>query len=235
MNNPRTIAMTPARMGSKRIPKKNIRYLGDKPLIQYPIDFAKNSGAFESIWVNTESEELGHICEKLGINFYKRPAELANDTATNRDFMYDFLKKHECDYVIMMNPTSPALRQETVDAFIKYVKENDFDTVMSVVQVKAEAYYMGEGINFDGKDKIPSQYLEPVEEVMWAMTAWKRDTFIALEESGKCPIFGGKLGRFAIPKDESVDLDTDEDWRIAEGVMLARQKLLTNEPRYLEI
>lgn len=235
MNNPRIIAMIPARMGSKRIPKKNIRYLGDKPLIQYPIDFAKNSGAFESIWVNTESEELGHICEKLGINFYKRPAELANDTATNRDFMYDFLKKHECDYVIMMNPTSPALRQETVDAFIKYVKENDFDTVMSVVQVKAEAYYMGEGINFDGKDKIPSQYLEPVEEVMWAMTAWKRDTFIALEESGKCPIFGGKLGRFAIPKDESVDLDTDEDWRIAEGVMLARQKLLTNEPRYLEI
>ena len=49
------IAMIPARMGSKRIPHKNIRYLYDKPLIQYPIDLALTSNAFESIWVNTES------------------------------------------------------------------------------------------------------------------------------------------------------------------------------------
>ena len=75
----------------------------------------------------------------------------------------------------------------------------------------------------------------PVEEIMWAMTAWKRETFIALEESGKCPIFGGNLGRFPIPKDESVDLDTDEDWNIAEGVMLARQRLQVTEPRYMEL
>lgn len=231
----RLIAMIPARMGSKRIPKKNIRYLCDKPLIQYPIDFAKNSGAFESIWINTESVELGHICEKMGICFYQRPAELAVDTATNRDFMYDFLKKHECDYVIMMNPTSPALRQETVDGFIRFVQENDFDTVMSVIQVKAESYYLGKPINFDGKDKINSQLLEPVEEIMWAMTAWKRDTFIRLQESGQCPVFGGNLGRYPIPKDESCDLDTDEDWNIAEGIMLARMQRGQTKKRYLEL
>ena len=86
------VAMIPARLGSKRIPKKNIRYLYDKPLIQYPIDLAKQSDAFDSIWVNTESEELGRIVEKMGVSFHRRPAELAVDTATNRDFTYEFLK-----------------------------------------------------------------------------------------------------------------------------------------------
>ena len=110
----------------------------DKPLIQYPIDFALNCGQFDSIWVNTESKELGEACKTLGIQFHERPAELANDKATNRDFVYEFLKTHECDYVIMMNPTSPTLRQETVDGFVKFIQENDFDTVMSVASTITE-------------------------------------------------------------------------------------------------
>lgn len=228
------VAMIPARMGSKRIPKKNIRYMLDKPLIQYPIELAKGCGAFESIWVNTESEALGHACEKMGVQFHKRPAELSGDQATNRDFTYEFLKKHPCDYVVMINPTSPALRPETMERFIQYLQENDFDTIMSVLSLQAEGFYKGEKINFTGEDKIPSQLLEPVEAVVWALTAWKRETFIAMQESGQCPIFGGKLGRFAIPKDESADLDTEEDWRVAEAALLAR-KAAGGEARYLEL
>ena len=130
------IAMIPARLGSKRIPKKNIRYMGDKPLIQYPIDLAKQTSRFESIWVNTESEELGKIVQGMGVLFHKRPAELANDKATNREFTYEFMQKHECDYVIMINPTSPMLREDTLVKFLDYVEENDFDTVLSVIAEK---------------------------------------------------------------------------------------------------
>lgn len=154
MNNYKLIAMIPARMGSRRIPKKNIRFMLDKPLIQYPIDLAKESGAFDSIWINTESKELGMVCEKMGVKFHSRPAELSVDTATNRDFVYEFLQKHECDYVIMLNPTSPTLKLETLNAFVKYIQENKFDTVMSVTSVKAEAFCKGQLINFDKNDKI---------------------------------------------------------------------------------
>ena len=229
------VAMIPARMGSKRIPKKNIRYMLDKPLIQYPIDLAKNCGGFDSIWVNTESEELGRACEKMGIFFHKRPAELANDTATNRDFTYEFLKTHDCDYVVMINPTSPALRQETVDKFIDFLQENDFDTVMSVQSLQAEAFCGNEQINFTGEDKIPSQLLPPVEIVIWALTAWKRETFIRMQENGECPIFGGKMGRFVIPKDEAADLDEEEDWRIAEAALMVRTASEFAEAKYLEL
>lgn len=235
MNNYKLVAMIPARMGSKRIPQKNIRYMLDKPLIQYPIDLAKESNAFESIWINTESQALGRVGESFGIQFYQRPAELSSDAATNRDFVYDFLKKHECDYVVMINPTSPALRLGTLKRFITYLRNNSYDTIMSVVSLQAEGFFCGEKINFDGKDKIPSQMLAPIETVVWAITAWKRDTFINLEETGQCPIFGGNMGRFVIPRDEASDLDTEEDWRIAEAILTARKNFAKSECHYLDI
>ena len=229
----RYIAMIPARLGSKRIPKKNIRYMLDKPLIQYPIDLVLQSNRFESVWVNTESEELGKAVQLLGAQFHRRPAGLATDTASNRDFTYEFMKKHECDYVIMVNTTSPLLRQDTMNKFLDYVENSDFDTVLSVVAEKEETFFKGEPLNFSLKEKINSQLLEPTEAVVWALTAWKRSTFMNMQEQGMNPVFGGKLSTFAIPKDESCDLDTEEDWNIAEGILMARQN--KKERRYMRL
>lgn len=229
----RFVAMIPARLGSKRIPRKNIRYMGDKPLIQYPIDLAMASKCFESVWINTESEELGRCVQKMGAEFHKRPAELASDTATNRDFTYEFMKKHVCDYVIMVNATSPLLRQETLNSFVDYVELHDFDTVLSVIEAREETFYQGKPLNFSLEQKVNSQLLEPTEAICWALTAWKRDTFIKLQENGINPVFGGKIGRFSIPKDESCDLDTLEDWKIAEGILNSR--IHKFEERYLEL
>ncbi len=234
MNDYKMIAMIPARLGSKRIPKKNIRYMGDKPLIQYPIDLALKSGAFESVWVNTESNELGEVIRTMGAQYHERPKELAGDTATNREFTYEFLEKHPCDYVVMVNTTSPLLRQETLNQFVEYVAENDFDTVLSVVSEKEETFYQNKPLNFSLQEKVNSQLLEPVEKIVWAMTAWKRETFMGLQEKGKNPVFGGKLGKFAVPKDEACDLDTEEDWRIAEGILLSRS-LSKKKERYVSL
>lgn len=231
--NKKYVAMIPARLGSKRIPRKNIRLLGDKPLIEYPIDLALNAECFDSVWINTESEELGKCISKLGALFHKRPEELAGDTVTNREFTYEFLKKHECDYVVMINSTSPLLRQNTLNEFVNYVDENDFDTVVSVIATKEETFFRDEPLNFSLAEKINSQLLEPTEAICWALTAWKRETFIKLQENGINPVFGGKLGRFSIPKDESCDLDTLEDWNIAEGILNSRINVF--EERYMEI
>lgn len=235
MNNYKLVAMIPARMGSKRIPKKNIRFLLDKPLIQYPVDLALKSDAFDSIWVNTESVQLGEICRSMGVNFHQRPEALANDQATNREFVYEFLQKHDCDYVVMVNPTSPLLTKETMNRFIEFVQSGDYDIIHSVIAVKTESFYKGEPINFDKRYKINSQFLEPVKEIMWALTAWKRDFFLAAQDSGLNPIFEGKIGLFEVPKDESADLDTEEDWNIAEGLLNARISRQNNEKKYLEI
>ena len=220
------IVMIPARLGSKRIPKKNIRIMCGKPLIQYPIELALKSALCSEVWVNTEDESLGHAVERLGARFHKRPEELASDTATNREFTYEFLQKHECDYVVMVNPTSPLLREETYRSFFQFLNENDYDTIMSVVTEKEETFYQSKPLNFSLKEKINSQLLEPTQKIVWALTAWKSETFMRMQEAGENPVFGGSLARFEIPKDESCDLDTEEDWRIAEGILSARQQTI---------
>ncbi len=235
MHNYKMIAMIPARLGSKRIPRKNLRYLGEKPLIQYPIDLALQIPQFESIWVNSESAELGKAIQGMGVQFHKRPEAFSADNCTNREFTYHFMCHHECDYVIMINPTSPLLRLDTVKRFIEFVNEHEYDTVLSTISEKAESFYLGKPLNFNIQNKVNSQMLEPVEKTVWALTAWKRETFMEIEEKGMCPVFGGNLATFPIPKDESCDLDTMEDWKIAEGIIQARQNSVNHSVRYLEL
>ena len=231
--NKKIIAMIPARLGSTRIVKKNIRYMDQKPLIQYPLDLALASGLFDEVWVNTENIQLGRLIQTMGAKFHERPAHLAGDQATNREFTYEFLQKHDCSYVVMMNTTSPLLRQDTVMKFLEFVNENDYDTVVSVVAQKEETFFQERPLNFSLEEKVNSQQLEPTEAIVWALTAWKKDTFLRLQEEGKNPVFGGRLGKFAIPKDEACDLDTEEDWRIAEGILESRK--IIREKRYVQL
>ena len=233
LNEKKLVAMIPARLGSKRIPKKNIRYMYGKPLIQYAVDLCLQCDVFDSIWVNTESHELGKVVVAMGARFHERPAELAGDSVTNREYTYEFLKKHDCDYVVMVNTTSPLLRPDTVTAFVDFLNTNDYDTVLSVVELKEETFFEGKPLNFKLSEKVNSQTLEPTEAVVWALTAWKRDVFISLQDSGINPVYGGRIGRFKVPKDESCDLDTEEDWRIAEGILTSRN--LNEDRRYLQI
>ncbi len=227
------VIMIPARLGSKRISKKNIRMMQGKPLIQYPIDLALGDRRTFEIWVNTEDEDLGKTVCELGACFHKRPEELAGDNATNRDFTYEFLTKHDCDYVVMLNTTSPLLRQETYSRFINRVNETEADTILSVVSEKEETFFQGKPLNFSFEEKVNSQLLESTQKIVWAMTAWKRKTFMELQEQGMNPVFGGKVELFEIPKDEACDLDTEEDWRIAEGILQSRTMVL--EKKYLEM
>lgn len=230
------IGMIPARLGSKRIPLKNIRYMCDKPLIQYPIDLALNCQMIDEGWVNTEDERLGKAIQEMGALFHKRPAELASDTATNREFAYEFMKQHPCDYVIMINPTSPLLRENTFTQYVQYVINNHFDVVLSVIEEKEEIFFQEKPLNFSLEEKINSQMLCPVEKIVWAMTAWKTSYFIEMQEKGLNPVFGykGNLGRFQIPKDEACDLDTEEDWKIAEGILQART-IKIGEKKYMDL
>ena len=110
---------------------------------------------------------------------------------------------------------------------------HSYDTVLSVVAPKEETFFRGKPLNFSFDEKINSRLLEPTEAICWALTAWRRESFLALQERGRNPVFGGSVGRFAIPKDECCDLDTLEDWRIAEGILTSRKMHM--EERYLAL
>ena len=227
----KSIAMIPARLGSKRIPKKNIRLLDGKPLLQFAIELSLNSGCFDEVWVNSESDIIGKLAEKCGARFHKRPRELASDQSTNEDFLPEFLKKHDCDYLFMVNSTSPLLENSTLQKFYNYVVENKFDAVFSVENEFAECFFKNQPVNFSLDKKINSQDIIPVKKIVWAVTAWKKEFVIKNCTNGKYNVFSGDIGHFSIPKDQCCDLDTPEDWNIAE-VFLANKKNRRDDIQY---
>lgn len=216
------IAMIPARMGSKRIHQKNIRPLLGKPLIRYAIDMAKAAnikGGVDEIWVNSESVRLGEIARSSGVNFHQRPGELAGDTATNQDFTAEFLRQHVCDYVVMINPTSPLLKVDTLRQFCTMVRRGIHDTVLSVFEERAECMFEGNPVNFSLQQKVNSQDLKPVQKVVWALTAWRREYFLTAANRGQCGVFAGRLGLFPISLREAIDIDTQQQWDLAEAML----------------
>ena len=200
-------------------------------MISYAIDLAVHSQRFDEIWVNSESDLLNELAIGPGVKFHKRPVNLSSDDATNQDFTAEFLEKHQCELLMMVNPTSPLLRAETVRCFHDFVLNNDYDTVISVLDEHAECFYHNRPLNFSFEGKVNSQNLIPVQKIVWALTAWRRRTFLEAVREGQCGTFAGKIGLFRIPKDESCDLDTIEDWAIAEGMLIARS-LKEEPPRY---
>ena len=216
------IAMVPARMGSKRVPLKNLRYINGRPLVGQAVSLALEAGIFQDIWINSEAEILAVMAEEYGVKFHRRPDHLAGDKATNREFTLEFLEKHECDYVVIVNPTSPALRPGTIVDFGRRLARGDLDTLLTVVDEQAEMFYRGRPLNFDPARKINSQHLPVVRKVVWALSGWRRAAFLDLAGRGENPIFGGRMELFALAQDEACDIDTEADWRLAEAALKSR-------------
>jgi len=91
----KNVAMIPARLGSKRVHDKNLRLIGGKPLVAYIVEAVIESGVFalDDIYLNSESDIIKNIADDYGIKFYIRPSEFSTDTASNDDWVLDFINK----------------------------------------------------------------------------------------------------------------------------------------------
>ena len=101
------------RGGSKGVPKKNIREVNGKPLMNWTIESAKKSGIFESIWVSSDSDEILEVGRKADVNTMKRPDELSGDEVLSVDSLYwaveqiEELKQNRYDYVVELPVVCP--------------------------------------------------------------------------------------------------------------------------------
>ena len=134
----RILALITARGGSKRLPGKNIRPLGGKPLIVWSIDVAKDSLEICDILVSTDDSAIAAVCEKAGAYVpWLRPAELAIDTASSVDVALHALDWYEAekgavDGLLLLQPTSPFRTQATVQRGIELFSQHDYQPVLGV-------------------------------------------------------------------------------------------------------
>ena len=215
------IAMIPARMGSKRVFKKNIRLVNGIPLISYIINAAKTAGCFDEIYVNSESEIIGSIAKKEGVKFYKRPDQFSTDSATNDHFTEDFLNNVECDILIQLLPTSPFITSGEIISFKDKMIKGDLDTLISVCKQQIECIFDEKPINFNQKEITPpSQDLLPVLSYACGLMGWKKENYLSNTVTYGCGYHGGdgKIEYFLLKGYSTVDIDTEEDFQLAEAI-----------------
>ena len=212
-----------ARGGSKGIPKKNIKHLNGKPLIQYSIDIAKAISNLDDICFTSDSDEIIEVAQNCGLKIqFKRPDELATDTANSRDVMlhaldtYEKLHNKTYDAIILLQPTSPFRTLEQVKDCIK-LYNNSIDMVVSTKLASANPYYNlyeeKEGLLKPSKegDFTRRQDCPKVWEVNGAIYVINSNSL--RQQNMKA---FSKVKKYIMSEETSIDIDTPLDWKIAE-------------------
>jgi CMP-N-acetylneuraminic acid synthetase len=217
------IAMIPARMGSQRLPKKNLALLDGVPLIVRAIRKCKAVGLFDEIWVNSEHADFAPIAEAEGVRFHQRPEELGNNEATSEQFVTEFLQAHKCTYVAQVHSIAPLLLEDDMRSFIETLKTEKYDALMSVVDENLECLYQDRPVNFTFDEKTNSQDLDPVRRIVWSITGWRRETFLKAAMAGECATYSGRIGQSSVGRMAGHVIKTQEDLDLAAAMLSASQ------------
>jgi N-acylneuraminate cytidylyltransferase len=217
------LAIIPARGGSKRIPKKNIKYFLGKPIISYSIEAAIKSNLFDEVMVSTDDEEIAKIAIAHGAKTpFLRSSKNADDFAVLADVVEEVIQNYSEKNVFFNNiccilPTAPFVTSNTIIEAYKKLLENNFDSVFPILEY---SFPIQRSLNFDGNKasmvwgeylNSRSQDLEPryhdSGQFYWIKTA-------AFFNEKK--LFTNNSGAIVISELEAQDIDTETDWKLAE-------------------
>jgi len=219
------LVLIPARGGSKRLPKKNIRHLGGVPLIKWSIDIAKLIPEVCDILVSTDDTEIRDITQGLGAYVpWFRPKELSGDTSTSVSVALHALDWYELNHgnvdgLLMLQPTSPFRSLEKIREGIEMFSKKNINSILGVSPTHS---HPGWAFKIKGNGLIPflekhelntrSQDLEPAYIINGSFylispyTLRKEKSFFTKES--KSLVANSNI--------ESLDIDTEEDWQYAE-------------------
>ncbi|MFT8243820.1 cytidylyltransferase domain-containing protein [Roseomonas sp. BN140053] len=214
----RILAMIPARMGSQRLAKKNLKEIRGAPLIAHAVRKCLAAGVFDEVWVNSEHPDFAAVAAAEGVGFHQRPEHLGSNTATSEQFVAEFLEKHECDAVAQVHSIAPLLTAAEVRAFVERMRTGAEDALMSVIPEPLECLYRGQPVNFTFAEKTNSQDLNPVERITWSITGWKRAPYLEAVRAGRCATYSGKVGTWPVGRNAGHVIKTQEDFDIAEAL-----------------
>lgn len=225
------LAVITARGGSKGILGKNIKKLGNKPLIVYTLDIAKKSKLITSCIVSTDDKDIVTVCKNHGADVpFMRPKELSKDDTPHLPVMkhaIEYMEKKlgkKFDYVVIFQPTSPFRIVEDIDGTIQKLIDTGADSAVSVCEWR-EAHPMkakkldGDYVTpyFQMETSTQRHKLETVYKRSGAVYAMKRDVVMG----GKKPrdLYGKKIAGYIVPTDRSIDIDIPFDWVKAEWML----------------
>jgi pseudaminic acid cytidylyltransferase len=220
-----TVAIIPARGGSKRIPRKNVRKLAGKPAIAYPIELALNAGIFERVIVNTEDQDIASVAIEYGAEVpFLRGDELSDDTSTTLDVIADAairLNLSNLDILCCIYPVTPLLTVERLLQAFELLKKGDWDYVFPACEYTTPIeralrkdysgkvnFLLPEYLSIRTQD-ITKSFYDSGQFYFGKANAWK----------SKLPILSGNSTFIELLRHEVIDIDEEEDWEFVSQIL----------------
>jgi len=219
----RNIAIITARGGSKRIPRKNIRPFLGKPIIAYSIAAALEAGCFETVMVSTDDAEIADVARSCGaVVPFMRSAETSNDFATTADVLKEVLNEYRrrgeaFEYACCIYPTAPFVTAERLHGAYDVLVRSGADTAVPVVRfgfpIQRALVIENSRLKVLAPEHINtrSQDLVPAYHDSGQFYFFHVERFL---ESGD--LLGENTVPIELPETEVQDIDTMEDWKLAE-------------------
>ena len=219
----KTVAIITARGGSKRIPRKNIKDFLGSPIITYSIGAALASGIFDEVMVSTDDEEIAEIARKAGAEVpFLRSRENADDFANTTDVLTEVLQQYkeagkEFDIACCLYPTAPFVTAEKLQTAFELMSKKEADSLLPVVKFsfppQRSVVVEGDFLHFKWPEHMftRSQDLEPFYHDAGQFYFFRVRPFLEQKK-----LIMERTVPFPLPELEVQDIDTEEDWQIAE-------------------
>jgi len=224
---PRLLALVPARGGSKRLPRKNVLPLGGRPLIQWSIAAALDSGVCADVLVSTDDEEIAATARAASAMVpWLRPAELASDTAGSAGVIAHALAWYEqvhgaVDAVLLLQPTSPFRSSESIRGAVRAYADQPGPTRHAVVSMSPAASHPAWTFAWQDGELRPSLGWEPLSlrsQDLQPAYALNGALYVIPAEDARAAraiVRPGVLPFVMTDARESLDIDTADDWALA--------------------
>jgi len=223
------VAIIPARGGSKRVPRKNIKLFHGKPMIAYSIEAAKQSGCFDRIVVSTDDKEIAEVAQQCGAEVpFIRPADIADDYATTMDVIQHAVIELEksglqLDLVCCLYATAPFIKPEDLKQGLTLLDQKETQYAFSAttfpfpIQRAIKLDETGNVSMFSPKYELTrSQDLEEAFHDAGQFYWGRKEAFLT-----KKAIFASHSRIVLLPRIRVQDIDTPEDWECAEALYSA--------------
>ncbi len=216
-------AIIPMKCHSERIPGKNTKILANKPLFFWVINTLMKVDNIEKIIIDTDCKKISNmVTNYFDVTISMRPDYLKGDFVSVNKIIEHIINKYPNKYYIQTHVTNPLLKEKTLNEAIEfYLKnKNKYDSVFSVTRYQSRFYFKdGSPVNHDPSKLIRTQDLSPLFEENSNFYLFSRESFFKNKTRiGKNPFL------YEVDKLEAIDIDTEEDFLLAELLMKENMK-----------
>ena len=230
----KVLGIVTARGGSKGVPRKNVRLLAGKPLLQYTAEAAHGAKFLTKTILTTDDKEIAEVGRQCGLEVpFLRPPELARDDTPTLPVLQHAVRFLEdrgefFDAICLLQPTNPMRQSSDIDACVALLEKTGVDSVVTVLPVPAEynphwVYFR----NDDGTFRLSTGEKTPIPRRQLLPPAFHREGSVYVMRRAvlmlKNSLFGDTLAGQLMDPARSVNIDTMEDWAEAEKLLSTSQ------------